>query len=86
MAVVVGDTDAHALAVAKTLARSSAHDVYAVKGGIATWKATEHQLQAEAGKPGWKFSFVVPHNTCEQGKPLQIFEAKPAAPAMSRPK
>jgi hypothetical protein len=47
---------------------------------------TEHQLQAEASKPGSKFTFVVPHNTCEQGKPLQIFEAKPAAPAMSRPK
>lgn len=84
--VVVADTDARASAVAKTLARSSAHDVVAVKGGLAAWKVVEHELRAEAGRPGSKFSFVIPHNTCEQGTPLQIFEAKPAAPAMSKPK
>lgn len=84
--VVIADTDARALAVARTLAQASPHDFYAVKGGFAAWRSVEARLRAEAGKPGSKYTFVVPFNTCEQGKPLHVFEAKPTRPAMSTPK
>lgn len=84
--IVLADADARALEIARTLARSSAFDVYAVKGGYVAWQSVEIRLQAEASKPGSKFTFVVPYNTCEQGKPLHVYEAKPARPAASKPK
>ena len=66
--VVLADTDAEALEVGETLAESSkAKEVYAVKGGAATWKAA---TIAELLKTRPK-SFVIPKNTCEQGTPLQ---------------
>lgn len=82
-AVVVADTDAQALAVARQLAGASPHAVYAVKGGLVAWRAVEGRLQAHATKAGTRFSFVIPHNTCEQGKPLQVFKADGGAPAQS---
>ena len=84
--IVLADADAQALTVAKTLAKSSPHDVYAVKGGYIAWQSVEIRLQAQAAKPGSKFSFVIPHNTCEQGKPLHVFEAKTARPPASAPR
>lgn len=84
--VVIADTDARALAVARTLTQTGPHDVYAVKGGLPAWRSVEARLRAEAGKPGSRYTFVVPFNTCEQGKPLHVFEAKPTRPAMSTPK
>ena len=84
--VVMADTDARALAVARTLAKTSPHNVYAVKGGFLAWRSVEVRLQSQASKPGSKYTFVVPFNTCEQGKPLHVFEAPPARPAMSTPK
>jgi rhodanese-related sulfurtransferase len=83
--IVMADTDARALAVARTLAKNSPHDVYAVKGGLPAWRSVQVRLQAQASKPGSKYTFVVPFNTCEQGKPLHVFEAKPARPPMSTP-
>lgn len=84
--VVLADTDARALAVARTLAKTSPHKVYAVKGGLQAWRAVEVRLRAQASKPGSKYSFVVPFNTCEQGKPLHVFEAQPSRPATSKPR
>ena len=82
-AVVVADTDAQALAVARKLAGASAHEIYAIKGGVPAWRAVEGRLQAHASKAGTRFSFVIPHNTCEQGKPLQVFKAENSVPAQS---
>ena len=75
-AVVVGDNDPQALAAAQAVSKKSGQDVYAVKGGYATWK------QVQAG--GNKFSagaeivapqrFTIPSNTCEQGKALQEYK------------
>lgn len=81
--VVVADSDARALAVARSIARRSAHDVYAVKGGYLAWQSVAIRLQAEADKPGSKFTFVIPHNTCQQDTPLHVFKAKPSRPAAS---
>lgn len=85
-AVVVADSDARALAVARSLAAASRYEVYALKGGLEAWQAVERRLQAHANKPGSKFSFVIPHNTCEQGKPLHVFKAEGSAPASSKAK
>jgi 3-mercaptopyruvate sulfurtransferase SseA len=84
--IVLADDDAKALAVARMLAKTSPHDVYAVKGGFIAWQSVDVRLQAQASKPGSKFTFVVPFNTCEQGKPLHVFEAKPARPAATSPR
>jgi rhodanese-related sulfurtransferase len=84
--IVLADTDPRALAVARRLAKNSAHEVYAVKGGFLAWQSVEVRLQAQASKPGSKFTFVIPHDTCQQGKPLHVFEAKPSRPAASPPK
>lgn len=84
--VVVADSDARALAVAGSIARRSPYDVYAVKGGYLAWQSVAIRLQAEANKPGSKFTFVIPHNTCQQDTPLHVFEARPSRPAASKPK
>jgi hypothetical protein len=85
-AVVVADTDARAMAVARKVAAASEHEVYAAKGGLEAWRAVEARLQAHAARSGSKFSFVIPHNTCEQGKPLHVFKAEGPAPASSKAK
>jgi hypothetical protein len=66
--VVIADTDPAAVEVGERLAESSkAQEVYAVKGGIATWKAATIAGLLKT-RPR---SFVIPKNTCEQGTPLQ---------------
>ena len=85
-AVIVADTDGRAMDVARKVAPASAHAVYAAKGGLPTWRAVEARLQAHAAKPGAKFSFVIPHNTCEQGKALYVFKAEGQAAASSKAK
>jgi rhodanese-related sulfurtransferase len=66
--VVIADTDARAIEIGERLTESSkAKEVYAVKGGIATWKAATIAGLLKT-RPR---SFVIPKNTCEQGTPLQ---------------
>ena len=66
--VVIADTDPAAVEVGERLAESSkSQEVYAVKGGIATWKAATIAGLLKT-RPR---SFVIPKNTCEQGTPLQ---------------
>ncbi len=81
--IVVADSDARAMDVARALAKGSTYDVHAVKGGFMTWQSVEFRLQAQATKAGSKFSFVIPHDTCQQGTPLHVFEAKPSRPGAS---
>lgn len=84
--VVVADDDSRALSVARALARSSGHDVHALSGGHAAWRAVERELQkAQAGAPGTSYTFVIPRDTCQQGEPLQILQSKPQGPGMSKP-
>ena len=84
--IVLADTDARAMNVAKALAKGGPHPVYAVKGGYLAWQSVELRLQAQADRAGTKFSFVIPHDTCQQGTPLHVFEAQPARPGASKPK
>jgi hypothetical protein len=72
--VVVADRDQDALGIAKTLERKHpGKTILAVKGGVATWKAATFALLAGSanGGAGGLVNFVIPANTCEQGKPLQ---------------
>jgi rhodanese-related sulfurtransferase len=84
--IVLADNDARAMNVAKALAKGGPHPVYAVKGGYLAWQSVELRLQAQADRAGTKFSFVIPHDTCQQGTPLHVFEAQPARPGASKPK
>lgn len=66
--VVVADSDAKAIEIGEILAGASkAKEVYAVQGGAPTWQAVSGG-RAFFGRPR---SFIIPSNTCEQGKPLQ---------------
>jgi len=73
--VVIADRDQDALGIAQALGRKHpGKSILAVKGGLATWKATSLALLAAAGMDAamsGPVSFVIPANTCEQGKPLQ---------------
>lgn len=69
--IVVADTDARALAIAESLAKThSESPIFAVQGGIAAWEAVQAAIAADPpGRHG--LNFVIPSNTCEQGPPLQ---------------
>lgn len=74
--VVIADRDLDAMQIGETLARKHpGKQIIAVKGGIKTWQEASHAaalLAAGIGIPGGgSRSFVIPSNTCEQGKPLQ---------------
>ncbi len=71
--VLVGDEDAAPLTLARTIEkRFKAKQVLSVKGGAEAWLGL---MASGAGATG----FVIPMNTCEQGKPLQKlrFDQKP---------
>jgi hypothetical protein len=73
--VVLADRDQDALGIARTLERKHpGKPILAVKGGRTTWKAVSLSLLMAAGMDpttSGPVSFVIPANTCEQGKPLQ---------------
>lgn len=74
--VVIANRDQDALGIAHALARKHpGMPILAAKGGLATWKAASLSLIAAAGMDAANSSgivtFVIPANTCEQGKPLQ---------------
>lgn len=81
--VVVADDDAKAQAVGATLAKQHpGKTILAVRGGAPVWQSTRKALEAmpaASTAPGQPraFSFVIPHNTCETGKPLQVLTSKP---------
>lgn len=80
--VVVADSDSAAMRIGKALA--AAHpgkSILAVKGGVAIWEAVLADLMANAPKssaPGG-INFVIPHNTCETGTPLQQLRGAPGS-------
>jgi hypothetical protein len=73
--VVIADRDQDALGIAHALERKHpGKPILAVKGGQATWKAVSLSLLMASGMDptmSGPVSFVIPANTCEQGKPLQ---------------
>lgn len=78
--VVIADTDEEAARIGAEVGRdSNAARVIAVKGGLAAWKSATAPAQS-TGAPPPAFRFVIPSNTCEQGAPLQHFNAAPRKP------
>lgn len=81
--VVVADRDQDAMNIGAILLKQHpGKTIYAVKGGVAAWETVLKTLSAAASssaahsaRPG--ISFVIPHNTCETGTPLQILQSKP---------
>lgn len=80
--IVVADRDQDAVKVATLLAgQHPGKVIYAVKGGLVAWQSVLKTLaKASSSKvPGAVagISFVIPHNTCETGTPLQVLTSKP---------
>lgn len=68
LVLVVADSDAEAVAIARSIPAAPSRSVFAVKGGAEGWRhvATRASSTASASR-----SFVIPKDTCEQGKPIQ---------------
>lgn len=77
--VVVADTDQEAQRIADVLARQHpGKTIIAVKGGLPSWQAANAaplSTATHAGAPAPGFQFVIPHNTCESGEPLQKLQS-----------
>lgn len=83
--VVVADHDQAAKQAAAALARQyPGKTIYAVKGGLPAWQTVAQSPGAAStpkasGAPPAGLDFVIPHNTCETGTPLQILQSAPKA-------
>lgn len=75
-AVVIGDSDPQALKTAQAISRRSGQDVYAVKGGYATWQTVRPGDGRIVGAPAVTMpqSFIIPSNTCETGPALHEYK------------
>jgi len=82
--VVVADDNPAALNVANALAKQHpGKNIYAVRGGVTAWefvrKALDKVTASSSGAPPAGVSFVIPHNTCETGTPLQVLSGSTKA-------
>jgi hypothetical protein len=68
LVLIVAATDAEALAIAKSIPVAPDRFVFAVKGGSESWQRVMAKTPASNSVSR---SFVIPTNTCEQGKPIQ---------------
>ncbi len=80
MVVVLADNDSEALRIAGIFEKQHpGKPILAVKGGLKAWQAATASLSsapASDGAPGSTLQFVIPHNTCETGQPLQKLQSK----------
>ena len=69
LVLIVADTDAEALVIAQSVPATPGRSAFAVKGGFDAWQ----RVASKASSPATSISrnFVIPKNTCEQGKPIQ---------------
>ncbi len=72
LVIVVGENDRQALEVAQLLAASGGRKVYALKGGVDAWLRIKRREEEDASS-AMPESFVIPHNTCEQGSAIQKY-------------
>lgn len=68
LVLIVADTDVAALQIAKSIPVARDRFVFAVKGGDQAWQRVMAKATMGTSVSG---SFVIPKNTCEQGKPIQ---------------
>ena len=78
--VVLADSDSEALRIPGIFGKQHpGKPILAVKGGLKTWQAATASLSsapANDGAPGATLQFVIPHNTCETGQPLQKLQSR----------
>lgn len=78
--IVLADADSEALRIAGIFEKQHpGKPILAVKGGLKAWQAATASLSnapANDGAPGATLQFVIPHNTCETGEPLQKLQSK----------
>lgn len=80
--IVVADQEKDARRVGAVLAKQHpGKTIFAVKGGVVAWESVLRALANESSSRSSALTtgitFVIPHNTCETGKPLQILQSKP---------
>ena len=68
LVLIVADSDAEAVAIARSVPAAPGRSVFAVKGGAEAWR---HVAAKAPPVTSVSKSFVIPKNTCEQGKPIQ---------------
>jgi hypothetical protein len=68
LVLIVADTDAAALEIAKSIPAAADRSIFAVKGGCDSWQRVMAKATPVTSMSG---GFVIPKNTCEQGKPIQ---------------
>lgn len=77
--IVVGDDNQKALKIANALAaQHPGKTIYAVRGGVISWEFVRKALDkvtSSSGAAPAGLSFVIPHNTCETGVPLQVLSS-----------
>lgn len=84
LVLVVADSDAAAAVIARAIPGDPARSVYAVKGGADAWRRIAEKAAPPTALPD---KFVIPMNTCEQGKPLQVLKRdKPRTQSGTQPK
>lgn len=81
LVLVVADSDVAATEIARAIPADPGRRVHAVKGGVDAWKRIADKAAPPTALPD---KFVIPMNTCEQGKPLQ--ELKRDKPKSQPPK
>lgn len=78
--VVLADSDSEALRIAGIFEKKHpGKPILAVKGGLPAWQAAiaaPNSTPTGDGAPGSNFQFVIPHNTCETGEPLQKLQSR----------
>lgn len=72
LVLVVADSDSEALKIAQDISTAE-RSVYAVQGGASVWLRVSANSAPHSTMPS---SFVIPMNTCEQGKPLMELKRK----------
>lgn len=68
LVLVVADDDATAEKIAQSIPAAGNRIVHAVQGGNETWRRV---IANSPATPSVSGTFVIPKNTCEQGKPIQ---------------
>jgi hypothetical protein len=77
--IVVGDDNQKTLTIGNALAtQHPGKTIYAVRGGATSWEFVRKALDkvtSSSGAAPAGVSFVIPHNTCETGAPLQVLNS-----------
>lgn len=76
-ALVIGDNDEQALAIAAALEKRDAGvRAYAAAGGAPAYEAARDAYLNAPEEDTSSYGFVIPRDTCQPGEPAHVFEAQ----------